>query len=67
MVSQVMNFGYERGAPRVSLRTASESADVAHGINQKYLIKAPAHPVSDYNQFWNCINHESKWPICLGL
>ena len=62
--SNVINFGYFGTIPRISTRTAAESANVAQTINQITGVKNPTKVIKDIDQFWKCIVSHDDFNSC---
>lgn len=63
--NNVINFGYWGSSPRISARTASESAKVADALNQSRGLKNPAKPILDLKSFWKCLVSEADYKQCI--
>ncbi len=62
--NNVINFGYFGAIPRISTRTASESLNVAHAINESRGLRSSADKITDLNQFWQCIVSQDESNKC---
>jgi hypothetical protein len=65
LMNNVINFGYWGSSPRISTRTASESARVADSLNRGLGVANPGTPVGDLTAFWKCLVSESDFTTCL--
>ena len=63
--ANIINFGYEGITPRISTRTASESAEVASRINAALNQKNPGQRPSDLKVLWQCLMNEKNYLTCL--
>ena len=60
----VINFGYWGANPRISNRTAFESAAVATALNKYLELPNPAPAVTDTSKLWICLTHEIDFKKC---
>lgn len=63
--SNIINFGYEGLAPRVSTRTASETVAVADRLNRLRGLQNPGKANLNVTSFWTCLMAEKDFSICL--
>lgn len=61
----IINFGYWGSSPRISTRTAAESAVAADALNSTFGLRNPAKPPGDIQKFWKCIVSEADFRDCL--
>lgn len=63
--TNIINFGYWGVTPRISNRTANDSAAVADAINKSFGLNNPAPFLEDLNAFWKCLSNSQDYVKCL--
>ncbi len=65
LTNNIINFGYWGSVPRISNRTASDSANVAAAINQYLEVDNPSNSILDLKLFWSCLTNSTEYLKCL--
>jgi hypothetical protein len=63
--NNIINFGYFGSSPRISTRTAAESAHAAHTLNSNFQLENPSTVIKNQTQFWICLMARIELKQCL--
>lgn len=63
--NNVINFGYLGTSPKISTRTAADSAMVAAAINLRQGASAVGIEPKSLSDYWACLTTEKDWTTCL--